>query len=56
MISWIQRTFQQHFKAVFLVLLVLTIISFVFTIGAGAGIGRGGGRCVGQLGRVQTRL
>ncbi len=40
MISWIQRTFQQHFKAVFLVLLVLTIISFVFTIGAGAGIGR----------------
>ena len=40
MISWIQRTFQQHFKTVFAVLLGLIIISFVFTIGAGPGIGR----------------
>ena len=39
MISWIQKTFQQHFRAIFLVLLVLTIISFVFTIGAAPGIG-----------------
>ncbi|MFH1497749.1 MAG: SurA N-terminal domain-containing protein, partial [Verrucomicrobiota bacterium] len=34
MISWIQRTFQQHFKVLFLVLLGGLIISFVFTIGA----------------------
>jgi len=40
MISWIQRTFQQHFKTVFAVLLGLIIISFVFTIGAAPGIGR----------------
>lgn len=40
MISWIQRTFQQHFKVVFAVLLGLVIISFVFTIGAAPGIGR----------------
>jgi peptidyl-prolyl cis-trans isomerase D len=40
MISWIQRTFQQHFKAVFAVLLGLIIISFVFTIGAAPGVGR----------------
>ncbi len=40
MISWIQRTFQQHFKIVFAVLLGLIIISFVFTIGAAPGIGQ----------------
>jgi peptidyl-prolyl cis-trans isomerase D len=40
MISWIQRTFQQHFKVMFAVLLGLIIISFVFTIGAAPGIGR----------------
>ncbi len=40
MISWIQRTFQQHFKTVFAVLLGLIIISFVFTIGAAPGIGQ----------------
>jgi len=34
MISWIQRTFQQHFKILFVVLLVGLIIAFVFTIGA----------------------
>jgi peptidyl-prolyl cis-trans isomerase D len=42
MISWIQRTFQQHFRAMFGVLLVVTIISFIFTIGASPGIGRAG--------------
>ena len=40
MISWIQRTFQQHFKLLFGVLLVVIIISFVFTIGAAPGVGR----------------
>lgn len=33
MISWIQRTFQQHFRLVFGVLLVITIVSFIATIG-----------------------
>jgi peptidyl-prolyl cis-trans isomerase D len=41
MISWIQRTFQHHFRTVFAVLLAITIISFIVTIGAGPGIGRG---------------
>lgn len=40
MISWIQTTFQHHFRKIFGVLLVLIIISFVFTIGASPGIGR----------------
>ena len=40
MISWIQRTFQHHFKSVFIVLLGMTIIAFIFTIGASGGIGR----------------
>jgi peptidyl-prolyl cis-trans isomerase D len=39
MISWIQKYFQQHFKAIFAVLLAVTIISFIFTIGAAPGIG-----------------
>ncbi len=40
MISWIQNTFQHHFRVIFAVLLALTIISFVFTIGASPGLGR----------------
>lgn len=39
MISWIQRYFQHHFRSIFAVMLVLMIVSFVFTIGA-PGIGR----------------
>lgn len=46
MISWIQRYFQHHFRAIFAVLLVLLIVSFVFTIGAAPGIGRGDARTV----------
>ncbi len=42
MISWIQRTFQQHFKVVFSVLLFVTIVSFIMTIGASPGIGTAG--------------
>jgi peptidyl-prolyl cis-trans isomerase D len=41
MISWIQRTFQHHFRTVFAILLAVTIISFIATIGATPGIGRG---------------
>jgi peptidyl-prolyl cis-trans isomerase D len=40
MISWIQRTFQRHFRIIFGVLLSVTIISFIFTIGSTPGIGR----------------
>ena len=45
MISWIQKYFQQHFKALFAVLLGVIIISFVFTIGA-PGIGRADRRTI----------
>jgi len=40
MISWIQKYFQHHFRVIFAVLLAVTIISFIFTIGASPGIGR----------------
>jgi peptidyl-prolyl cis-trans isomerase D len=40
MISWIQRTFQHHFKFIFAFILAATIISFVVTIGAQGGVGR----------------
>lgn len=39
MISWIQRTFQQHFKWLFLILLGVVIISFVFITNASSGFG-----------------
>ncbi len=39
MISWIQKTFQQHFKSVFLVLLAVVIVSFVFVTNASSGLG-----------------
>lgn len=48
MISWIQRYFQHHFKTIFSVLLAVTIISFIFTIGAAPGIGRGDRRVAEQ--------
>ncbi|MGC4073389.1 MAG: peptidyl-prolyl cis-trans isomerase [Nibricoccus sp.] len=38
MISWIQKTFQQHFRIVFAVLLVLIIISFIFITNASSGL------------------
>jgi peptidyl-prolyl cis-trans isomerase D len=40
MISWIQRTFQHHFKLIFAILLVGMVIPFIFTIGSTPGIGR----------------
>jgi peptidyl-prolyl cis-trans isomerase D len=40
MISWIQREFQHHFRIIFAVVLVGTIVSFIVTIGATPGIGR----------------
>ena len=44
MISWIQRTFQHHFRAVFAVMLILTIVSFVFIYSPSSGIGNSEGR------------
>jgi len=41
MISWIQKNFQQHFKWLFLILLAMTIISFIFITNASSGIGQG---------------
>jgi peptidyl-prolyl cis-trans isomerase D len=49
MISWIQKNFQHHFRVVFGVVLVVTIISFIFTIGAAPGIGRAGTKTYSQL-------
>lgn len=40
MISWIQITFQRHFRIIFFGLLAVLIVSFVFTIGAAPGIGQ----------------
>lgn len=40
MISWIQTTFQHHFRVIFAALLGVTIISFIATIGASPGVGR----------------
>jgi len=40
MISWIQRTFQRHFRLIFFFLLVAMVIPFIFTIGSTPGIGR----------------
>src|SRR5690606_13771695 len=42
MISWLQITFQKHFRVLFLVLLVVLIVAFVFTIGAMPGMGQAG--------------
>ena len=40
MITWIQKTFQQHFRIVFIVLLAVVVISFVFVFNASSGLGR----------------
>lgn len=44
MISQIQRTFQLHFRVVFVVLLAVVIVAFVFTIGSTPGLGRAGSK------------
>jgi peptidyl-prolyl cis-trans isomerase D len=44
MISWIQRTFQQHFKWLFLALLAVVIVSFVFITNASSGFGHTGAK------------
>jgi peptidyl-prolyl cis-trans isomerase D len=49
MISWIQITFQKHFRVFFAVLLVFIIVSFVIYFAPGMGIG------MGSTPRVQPR-
>ncbi|HEY5079880.1 MAG TPA: peptidyl-prolyl cis-trans isomerase [Opitutaceae bacterium] len=49
MISWIQRTFQHHFKIIFGTILTVTVLSFVFTIGSTPGIGRSEHKEVNQV-------
>jgi peptidyl-prolyl cis-trans isomerase D len=49
MISQIQKNFQQHFRIIFGIVLVVTIVSFIFTIGAAPGIGRAGPKTYSQL-------
>ncbi len=49
MISWIQITFQKHFRVFFLVLLVFIIVSFVIYFAPGMGLG------MGTTPRVQPR-
>ena len=41
MISWIQRYFQHHFRVVFALVLLATIISFIIAFGPGSSVGRG---------------
>lgn len=48
MISWIQKTFQHHFRLIFMVLLGLTIVSFIFTIGASPGLGNAGQKAMNR--------
>ena len=40
MISWIQKTFQQHFRVIFALILISTIISFIIAFGPGSNLGR----------------
>jgi len=40
MISWIQRTFQHHFRVIFALILISTIISFIIAFGPGSNLGR----------------
>jgi peptidyl-prolyl cis-trans isomerase D len=40
MISWIQRSFQHHFRLIFAVMMVAMVVPFIFTIGSTPGIGR----------------
>ena len=48
MISWVQRNFQQHFRIIFGLVLIGTIVSFVVTIGATSNIGYGDRRTATQ--------
>jgi peptidyl-prolyl cis-trans isomerase D len=40
MISWIQRSFQHHFRLIFALMLIVMVVPFIFTIGSTPGIGR----------------
>ena len=44
MISWIQRYFQHHFRIVFALVLLATIISFIIAFGPGSNLSRNAGQ------------
>ena len=46
MISWIQKTFQHHFRVIFALILISTIISFIIAFGPGSNLGRGDHRTI----------
>ena len=46
MISWIQKTFQHHFRVIFALILISTIISFIIAFGPGSNLGRGEHRTI----------
>ncbi len=48
MISWIQKTFQRHFRLIFLGMLIIIVVPFVFTFGPSSGIGQGGHKTVNR--------
>jgi peptidyl-prolyl cis-trans isomerase D len=48
MISWIQKTFQRHFRLIFLGMLAVIVVPFVFTFGPSSGIGQGGHKTVNR--------
>lgn len=41
MISWVQKYFQHHFRVIFALVLIATIISFVIAFSPSSGLGRG---------------
>lgn len=49
MISFIQKVLQKHHKWLFSILLVIVVVSFVFTVGASPGIGRNSHRNIGKI-------
>jgi len=48
MISWIQRTFQKHFRLVFGVMLVVMAVPLVWVFNASSGMGRAGPKALRQ--------
>lgn len=55
MISWLQTNLQKHFRVVFIVLLVVLIVAFVFTIGNQGPLG-GGDNSTAKLRFFETPL
>ncbi|MDD2762490.1 MAG: peptidyl-prolyl cis-trans isomerase [Opitutaceae bacterium] len=48
MISWIQRSFQHHFRLVFLIMLVAMAVPLIWVFNASSGVGRAGPKILKQ--------